>query len=228
MNELLFLFHTSLVSASAVFALKWGQAALICFIALQTILANLFVTKTIALFGMTATGADAYIIGSVFGFHLLQEYFGRDKVKHVIWISFALLIFYTLMTQVHLAYVPHATDFAHPYFKNLLSIMPRLTIASLVSYIIVTQCDYRLYSLLRKKLNGKYLVLRNLSCAATTQLLDTILFSLLGLYGVIANLGQIIIVSYSIKLIALFMTTPFLVLTKRMNLNIPQIKNKDE
>ncbi len=224
MNELIFLLHTSIVSASALLALWWSCTALVCFIALQTILANLFVTKTISLFGMTATGADAFIIGSVFGFHLLQEYYGRDKVKQVIWISFALLIFYTVMTQIHLAYIPNATDFAHAPFTTLLSIMPRLAAASLISYFIVTQCDYRLYAFLRKKLQGKYLVFRNLSCAATTQLLDTLLFSFLGLYGVVANLGQIIVVSYIIKMIALLMTTPFLALTRKMNLHLPSTK----
>ena len=39
-----------------------------------------------------------------------------------------------------------------------------------------------------------------------------------------ANLGQIIVVSYSVKMIALLMTTPFLALTKKMNLKVPKIK----
>ena len=41
---------------------------------------------------MTATGVDAFIIGSVFGFHLLQEYYGRDKVKQAESNSLELLV----------------------------------------------------------------------------------------------------------------------------------------
>jgi uncharacterized PurR-regulated membrane protein YhhQ (DUF165 family) len=47
-----------------------------------------------------------------------------------------------------------------------------------------------------------------------TQLLDTILFSLLGLYGLVANIWQIIIISYLIKLFAIGIATPLVGFSK--------------
>lgn len=218
MNELIFLAHTTLISLFTLGAFAWSREALTVFVACQTILANLFVTKTVLFFGYTATGADAFIIGSVFGFHILQEYYGKNHAKHVIWLSFALLISYTIMTQVHLAYLPCPQDFTHQSFVTLFTVMPRLTLASLLSYLVVSQCDYRLYAFLKRKCNNNYLVVRNIGCASITQLLDTILFSFLGLYGIVQNITQIIVISYCIKLVALLTTSPFLALTKRIHM----------
>lgn len=59
-------------------------------------------------------------------------------------------------------------------------------------------------------------ILRNYISVSITQFIDTILFAFLGLYGLVANIWQVIIVSYLIKLITLFFATPFLVLSKKI------------
>lgn len=215
-NELIFIFHTLIISLSAVVMLRLGKEALIAFICLQSILANFFVIKAITLFGLTATGADAFIIGAVFGFHLLQEFYGREITKKVIWLSFRLLFFYIIVSQIHLLYIPAIFDTTQPHFTALLGLMPRIASASLVSYLIAQQFDCFLYEKLRALFGGSYLPLRNYLCAAASQLLDTIIFSLLGLWGIIDNIAQVIFISYIIKLIALAFATPFLLLVKRI------------
>lgn len=216
MNELLFLFHTLIISSTALIALFFGQEALAAFISIQIILANLFVIKPIELMGITATGADAFTIGAVFGFHLLQEFYGKETTKKTIWISFGLLLFYIIMSQIHLSYVPHACDITQAHFYALLSVMPRVALASLVSYLLSQQFDCWLFEKIRKIFNGKYLPLRNYLCASLSQLFDTCLFSFLGLYGIISNIGQIIVISYSIKLLALALTTPFILFARKL------------
>ena len=216
MNEILFIFHTILISCFALGALVLGSEALIAFICLQTILANLFVIKPIMLCGWTATGADAFTIGAVFGFHLLQEFYGRNLTKKVIWLSFGMLFFYLIMSQIHLLYIPHSCDLTQQHFYALLSLMPRIAIASLVSYLISQQFDCWLYEKLRLAFKGNYLPARNYVCAATSQLLDTVLFSFLGLLGIINNIGEVMIISYGIKLTALALTTPFLLVVRRL------------
>ena len=46
-NELMFLFHIALMSLSTLAALRMGKEALVAFISLQAVLANLFVVKQI-------------------------------------------------------------------------------------------------------------------------------------------------------------------------------------
>ncbi len=216
MNEFIFLFQTLAIGTSALVALKLGKEALVAFICSQVILANLFVIKPITLVGLTATGADAFIIGTVFGFHLLQEWHGREIAQKTVYTSFFLMIFYTIASQIHLMFVAHSADVTQPHFQALLQIAPRICLASLAAYFISQQVDVRLYAWLRTRLHGSTLVIRNVISASITQLLDTILFSYLGLYGVLPHINQIITVSYTIKLCALALTIPFLMIARRL------------
>lgn len=216
MNELLFFAHTVFISVFALIALALGKEILIAFICLQSILANLFVIKPIMLCGLTATGADAFTIGAVFGFHLLQEFYGRSITQKTIWGSFLLLIFFLIAGYIHLGYLPHSSDLSQEHFCALFSLMPRIALASLTSYLITQHIDCLVFDVMKHYFKSNYLPLRNLVCASFSQALDTILFSMLGLYGIIEHIGQIILVSFIIKLIALVLTTPFMLGAKRI------------
>src|SRR6185295_1974808 len=101
-NELLFLFHCITVAIFSLISLWLGPSALVAFICAQCILANLFVIKQTTLLGLTATCADAFTVGATLGLNLLQEYFGKEIAKKTIWINFFLLIFYAIISQIHL------------------------------------------------------------------------------------------------------------------------------
>ena len=217
MNELLFIFHTIIISISALIALYLGQAALVAFVCLQCVLANLFVVKQITLFGFSATCADAFTIGAVLGLNLLQEYFGRTITRTCIWINFFLLIFYAIVSQIHIAYVPNAYDTMQSCFIPILSLMPRIVIASFVVYFIAQWIDYALYGFLKRALGDRYLVARNYASIAFTQLIDTVLFSFFGLYGIIENVWHVIFISYAIKLVAIAVASPFVLFSKKIH-----------
>lgn len=209
-NELLFLIHSITITGFALIALKLGKEALTGFIATCCILANLFVSKQITLCTLNATSSDPFTIGSVIGLNLLQEYYGKDAAKKALWVNVALLIFYTLMTQFHRIYEPSMCDTAHFHFEQILSNMHRITIASLLVYFFVQYVDYRLYALLKEKFDSRFLIARNYFSVLSCQLLDTVLFTFLGLYGVIDHLGQVMVVSYTFKVVAILLATPCL------------------
>ena len=209
MNELIFILHTVIIAAFALGSLALGRSALVAFICTQCILANLFVVKQITLFGLTATCADAFTVGATIGLNLLQEYFGKEIAKKTIWINFFLLIFYAIASQIHLIYMPHSADIMHLHFMPLLNLMPRIVVASFSVYLISQMADYYLYGFLKKTFHNKYIVVRNYASIAFCQLLDTVLFSFLGLYGIINNLWEVIIISYLIKLASIIIATPF-------------------
>ncbi len=214
MNELIFLLHASALSLFLLIALRMGKEALIALISLYGILANLFVTKQITLFGLGATASDAFAVAAILGLNLLQEYFGTAISKKAIWICFMSLVAYTAATQLHLAYMPSSFDITHGHFCALLEVMPRITFASIFTFFIVQQIDRWLYGILQNKFGTRYFVLRNYASLAFSQLIDTILFSFLGLFGVVENIASIILVSYMIKMLATFLTTPWLILSK--------------
>jgi len=216
MNELIFIFHTIIIAAFALGSLAFGRSALVAFVCTCCILANLFVIKQITLFGLTATCADAFTVGATIGLNLLQEYFGKEITKKTIWINFFLLIFYAIISQIHLAYIPHLGDTAQMHFLPLLQFMPRIVIASFSVYLFTQMTDYYLYGILKKAFHNKHIILRNYASIALCQLLDTVLFSFLGLYGIIDNIWEVIIISYLIKLASIVIATPFVGFSRRV------------
>lgn len=216
MNELIFIFHSIIIALFALGSLLLGSSALVAFVCIQCILANLFVIKTTTLFGFTATCSDAFTVGATIGLNLLQEYFGKEITKKTIIINFFLLIFYAIVSQIHLIYSPYITDTTQPHFLNILSFMPRIVVASFSVYLISQLADYYLYGILKKFFNNNYLVVRNYISVSICQLLDTVLFSFLGLYGIIDNILEVICISYLVKLISIFIATPFVGLSRRI------------
>ena len=216
MNELIFIIHSCLVSLCAVGALVLGKEALTAFISIMCILANLFVLKQITLLGYNATTSDALSIGATIGLNFMLEYYGRAAAQRAIGISFAAIMVYTMLSYLHLSYVPSTYDLSNAHFIALLSVMPRILIASCTVYVIVQVIDYNLYTFLNYIFKNRYFIMRNYISVIICQLLDTVLFSFFGLYGIIHNIGHVIMVSYTIKVILIVLATPFLWLTKKI------------
>jgi uncharacterized integral membrane protein (TIGR00697 family) len=215
-NELIFLLQAVLVAGVSLFTLWLGKEALIAFICVQCILANLFVVKQTMLCGLAATCSDAFSIGAVLGLNLLQEYYGKTITKKTIVLSFLLLLFYVLFSYLHMAYLPHAADTTHGAFALILSSMPRIVAASFLVYLLVQYLDAQLYALLKKRFDGRYHVVRTAISLGVSQLLDTVLFSFVGLYGIIEHIGEVIVVSYSIKLAAICIALPFVWFSRKV------------
>lgn len=214
MNELIFLAYVAIVTSSSLLALRAGKEALVALVSVQWVLANLFVTKQIMLFGLNATASDALAVGASLGLNLIQEYFGRQLAKKTIFIAFGVTLFYTTLSWLQVLYCPSSLDKTHEHFCALLNPMPRIIIASMAVYLLVQLLDYALYGFLKK--NGSRIpqLVRNYISVGTTQCVDTVLFSFLGLYGIVNNIGEIIIISYSVKLLILLLAAPFLALSR--------------
>jgi uncharacterized integral membrane protein (TIGR00697 family) len=216
MNELIFLAHIFVLIAALLIALHIGIHALIGLICVQTVLMNLFVIKTITLFGLTVTATDAYAVSIMLGLNVIQEYFGRAMAQRAIWISFFTALASIILGNIQLLYLPALGDTTHAHFVEILSFMPRIVIASLLTYLVVMYGDSLFYGWLKKRFEGKYLVARNYLSISASQLLDTVLFSFLGLYGIVPSVVPIIVVSYAVKMVVILLGTPFMALTKQL------------
>lgn len=201
-NELLFLMQTLLLAISCAGTLFFGKEALCAFICLQTICANLFVSKQIILFGFHATASDAFSVAAAIGITLLQEKFGFEIAKRTIWISFYLMIVYTAISQLHLAYAPSALDMSQLHYQTILSIMPRIISASLIAFFASQLIDTYLYKFLKAAAPSKSFALLGIISVATSQLCDTFLFTFLALSSINSHWMELTLVSYTIKMIA--------------------------
>lgn len=215
MNELLFFLHATLVIAFGFGALRLGAAAITAWAALQAVLANLFVIKQISLFGFHITCSDVFAIGSVLGINLLREYYGKESAKKALWICFYSMLFFAAMAQIHLLYRPSPFDATQESFITILSPSTRLLAASFITYLIVQQIDLRLFGLLKEKCAILPLALRNGLTLSSTQLLDTLLFSVLGLWGIVSHLWEVIAISFAVKVLIIALMTPLISFSRR-------------
>ncbi|MGE0669638.1 MAG: queuosine precursor transporter [Parachlamydiales bacterium] len=216
MNEILFIVQVLTVFAFGMLALRFGKSALITWISLQAVLANLFVLKQMTFFGFHITCSDVFAIGSILGLNLLREYFGKQAADKGLWACFFSMLFFVAMAQLHLLYQPSPYDTAQGAYQTLLSPSPRLLLASLAVFFIVQQIDLRLFSYLKEKLTKLPLTGRNAVSLTLSQFLDTVLFSYLGLYGLVSSLWDIIAISFLVKLIIISCSSPLIAFSKRI------------
>ena len=214
-NEIFFLTQVLLCLACSIWAGRLGAFPLTALIALQGVLANLFVLKQIELFGLTVTASDVFAVGGILGLNLLQEYFGKEAAKQAIRSSLFTLLFFVAVSQIHLWYFPAPIDQTHAAFETVLSSAPRIVIASLVVYYLVQKIDVALFGLLKQWFGDRRLGFRMGLSLLLTQGIDTVLFAYLGLYGLVASIFDVILVSFLIKCLVIAGSTPLISLSRR-------------
>lgn len=221
MNETIFFAHILLVIGLVLIGSKWGKHALIALVVLQAVLANLFVVKQMSLFGFSVTCSDVFAVGGILGLNLLQEHYGRTEANLAVKASFLGLVFFMIMSLMHLWYTPLSTDITQDAFEKILSSNLRITCASIGVYYLVQKLDVRLFDWLKNLFQGKRLPLRIAVSLLLTQLLDTILFSFLGLYGLIDSILDVILVSFFVKCLIIFSSSFLIAFTKRFVKHVP-------
>ena len=208
-NELILLIHIFAIAITTFVALRLGKSALVAFSVLQMILANIFVLKQTTIFGMHATSADAFIVGSLLSLNILTEFYGKTIAKKTIITTFSFSVFYAVMARIHLLYIPSEIDTTQGHFIKLFSVAPWLIAGSIVIFGIAQIIDFILYGAFKKLWPNRLLTVRNMLALSLTQIFDTISFSFF-LYwlGIITDPLQVAAVSFIIKIIIISITTP--------------------
>jgi len=214
MNELLFFAHIGIITLFTIVALKISKETLVTTVGIYCILANLFVLKQIKLFGLQPTASDAFSVGAILGLNLLQEYFGEKITKKAIWTCFFALVLYAVVSHIHLLYIPSVCDISAGHYNFILKSMPRIAIASILVTLLVQHIDRIFYGFLKQKFHNKYFLARNLLSLFIIQLIDTILFTFAGLWGIVNNLWDIILVSFIVKLVTILVSVPMVAIFK--------------
>jgi len=215
-NEITFLLQILFVFLFTYGAFRLGKNALITSVCIQAILANFFVLKQITLLGFTVTCSDAFAIGSILSLNLIREYYGREESKKAISTCFFFMAFFVVMSQMHLRFTPSPYDTAHPFYANLLTPAPRLLTASLLAFFITQQFDVRCFGWISKVLPRSTFPLRSTISLGISQLLDTALFGFIGLFGMVASLFDIIVISFLLKFVIILMLGPLTALFKKL------------
>ncbi len=219
MNELLWAGMLLLNFIAIVVAYRlWGKTGLYVWVPIAAIVANIQVTKTIELFGLTATLGNIVYAGSFLVTDILSENHGKKDARRAVGIGFFSLIVMTLLMNFAILFEPAEGDFAHGSLTTLFSLMPRIVAASLVAYGLSQLHDIWSYNLWKERLPArKYIWLRNNISTMISQLIDSIVFTAVAFLGVFPMqvLIEIAISTYLLKWLVAVLDTPFIYLASR-------------
>lgn len=182
---------------------KLGQIALGAFVVLEAVLANLFVLKQINLFNLCVTSSDSFIIGSLIGLSIYQEFFGKEAAKKLGLVTLVCLFFVSISSLLHIWLIPDQADTSQSHYQFIFSSTPRLALSSLAAYFLSSRVDIVIFSFLKKTIPSMGFSKRTFVSTCMSQALDTCAFSVFALLGVVDNLLHIITFSFIIKTLCL-------------------------
>jgi uncharacterized integral membrane protein (TIGR00697 family) len=212
-NNLLFLIATLGVLSFVLLTFRLGKEWLFAYIAVVSVLINIFVMKGIVLFGLAVTGGNILYASIFLSTDLLHEHYGRAEAKKAVMIGFFASLFFLVSSQFILRFNPADYDIAQPAFETLFSLAPRVVIASLIAYLISQNLDVFLFEKIKAITGEKYLWLRNNGSTIISQLVDSLIFTTIAFAG-IYPLWEMVVFTYIIKVTVAFLDTPFIYLSK--------------
>ena len=195
----------------------FGKEGLYVLAVASVIVANIQVTKTVVLFGLTATLGNV-LYGSVFlATDVLSEVYGRREARRCVWFGFVAMGLVVVWMLFGLAFEPVPGDFAHDSLATVFGVMPRVAAGSLVAYLVSQHHDIAAFHFWKKRTAGRHLWFRNCASTMVSQAIDSVLFCFIALWGLfdVNTWLQILLTTYVLKWAVALLDTPFLYLAVR-------------
>jgi uncharacterized integral membrane protein (TIGR00697 family) len=190
----------------------FGKTGLFAWVALSTVLANVQVTKTIEIIGLTATLGNSLYASTFLATDILNEKYGKKDAKKAVWLGFASLLIMIVVMQFGMKFIPAESDFANDSLNTIFGLIPQIAIASMLAYLASQHLDVYIFAAIRKVFpKDSQFWIRNNGSTLVSQLLDTMIFTSIAFYGVYPFdiWLQIFISTYVLKFIVSVLTTPF-------------------
>lgn len=198
----------------------FGKAGLYIWTALSVIIANIEAIVQCNMFGIELTLGNAMYASSFLVTDILSENYGKDAAKKSVYIGLFTTLIWVAATQTIILFTPNKYDFIMPHLQALFCLMPRMAIASIFSYAISQSLDIQLYHIWWKFTgnSSRWLWLRNNGSTLISQLIDTVVFTLIAFAGVFdwKHIITLCWTTYLIKAIVALCDTPFLYLSRRI------------
>ncbi|MBZ5202208.1 queuosine precursor transporter [Planomicrobium chinense] len=204
----------------------FGKTGLFAWVALSTILANIQVTKTIEIIGLTATLGNSLYASTFLATDILNEKYGRKDAQKAVWLGFASLLIMVIVMQFGMKFIPAESDFANDSLHTIFGLIPQVAVASMLAYLASQHLDVYIFTAIRKVFpKDSQFWIRNNGSTLVSQLFDTLIFTSIAFYGVYPFdvWLQIFISTYVLKFIVSVLDTPFGYIAKALKPNDEKI-----
>lgn len=190
----------------------FGKEGLFVWVAIGTIIANIQVTKSVELFGITATLGNVLFASIYLATDILNDRYGRQVAKKAVWLGFSSAIIMTILMTISLQFNPAANDIAQQSLETLFGVVPRIVLGSIVAYIVGQYVDVYLFNLIKKRFSSnRTFFIRAYGSTVFSSIIDTALFTLIAFTGLMPGnvLFEIFITTYIFKLLSTILNIPF-------------------
>ncbi len=143
--------------------------------------------KVISIYGIHITAGLALITISYIVSDCIVEVYGYAKARQVMWMTFAVHLFVVTALQIA-CWLPPA-DFweGEQHFQYIFNLTPRITIVSMIAFIVGSSTNAYVMSKMKILQNGKGFKLRAFISTVAGEYVDSITFFPLAFYGLMPN-----------------------------------------
>ena len=197
----------------------FGKTGLQVAIALSILLANLQGPKLTVIFGFQTSMGVIFYSSIFFATDVLSENFGRREASKAVWMGFFASIIVLVMMSLSLLYQPTDREatagFAgdiHAAFATIVDYTPRFVLGSLAAYLISQSFDVWAFHRIKQMTGERWLWLRNNLSTMSSQMLDTVVYSLVAWWGIVDLKTALALgaVKYGFKIVIAMIDTLFI------------------
>ena len=175
------------------------------------LVANIIAVKLVAVGGwIVPAGVIAYPLTFLFT-DVIAELYGRKITSRVVWVGFGVSILMVILVFGGGLLPPASFWEGQSAYESILGMVPRITLASMIAYLVSQHHDVFAFHFWRQKTKGRFLWLRNNASTMVSQALDTGIFITIAFWGTVpaGTLTNMMLSQYVIKLVIAVFDTPF-------------------
>lgn len=229
MNELVLIIQVVLFYGGLIGMYRWfGRKGVMAWSILATVAANIECLIQIDAFGMSMTGGNILFASTFLATDIISEMYGKEKANHWVNMSIVTSVLFVIISQSWLFFKPNDVDFAFPFVQGIFSSVPRIMVASLVTYAIVQKSDIWLYHYVWQfttklwKNNSRFLWMRNNIATMTSQFFNSILFNFGAFYLMtpeytLSYCWKISMATFAVYVITTIIDTPFIYMARQLS-----------
>ena len=223
-NEIMLLVSVVVIYGAVLVAYRlFGKSGMYAMTVIATILANIEVLILIDGFGMEQTLGNVMFASTYLVTDILSENEGKRYASKAVYIGIFTSVAMLVFTGMWMLYTPSEADTVMPAVRQIFSKTPRLMLASTLGYAVSQRFDVWLYHAWwdftsKRSDSRKFLWLRNNASTFVSQLINTVLFTLVAFLGEydVPTVINIMLSAYVIYIFTSLLDTPVVYIARKM------------
>jgi hypothetical protein len=192
-----------------------GLVALyVLFAALSQVMACKIATYDFFLFEVTAPAAVLVFAVTFLITDIVNEKFGRQEVHRMVFLTFVTQVAMVVFLFIGGRLQPAPFWDAQSAWDKLLGVVPRITVASWLTFLVSENLDAWLFSVVRRITRGRHLWARNALSSIPSLTVDTVIFVTLAFAGTGIPLWHVMLGQFCTKYLVAIVDIPFMYLNR--------------